>query len=64
MALVSCRTPAYLEQGLASYIADSYAGRMTSSGQVYHPGYSTAAHNTLPFGTEVTVKNLYNGRSV
>jgi rare lipoprotein A (peptidoglycan hydrolase) len=64
LAIVSCRTPAYQEQGWASYIADSYAGRMTSSGQVYHPGYSTAAHNTLPFGTEVTVKNLYNGRSV
>jgi rare lipoprotein A len=64
LALVSCRTPAYQEQGWASYIAYSYAGRMTSSGQVYHPGYSTAAHNSLPFGTEVTVKNLYNGRSV
>ncbi len=64
LALVSCRTPAYQEQGWASYIADSYYGRMTSSGQVYHPGYSTAAHNSLPFGTEVTVKNLQNGRSV
>lgn len=64
LALVSCQRPAYEEQGWASYIADQYAGRMTSSGQVYHPGYSTAAHNTLPFGTEVTVKNLYNGRSV
>jgi rare lipoprotein A (peptidoglycan hydrolase) len=64
LALVSCQRPAYQEQGWASYIADSYAGRMTSSGQIYHPGYSTAAHNSLPFGTEVTVKNLYNGRSV
>lgn len=64
LALVSCQSPAYQEQGWASYIADQYAGRMTSSGQVYHPSYSTAAHNTLPFGTEVTVKNLYNGRSV
>ena len=64
LAIVGCQRPAYQEQGWASYIADSYAGRMTSSGQVYHPGYSTAAHNSLPFGTEVTVKNLYNGRSV
>lgn len=64
LALVSCQTPAYQEQGWASYIADSYAGRMTSSGYVYDPRYCTAAHNTLPFGTEVTVKNLYNGRSV
>ena len=64
LALVSCRTPAYQEEGWASYIADSYSGRMTSSGQLYHPGYSTAAHNSLPFGTEVTVKNMQNGRSV
>jgi len=64
LVLVSCQTPAYQEQGWASYIADSYAGRMTSSGQVYYPNYYTVAHNTLPFGTEVTVKNLYSGRSV
>jgi rare lipoprotein A (peptidoglycan hydrolase) len=64
LVLVSCQTPAYQEQGWASYIANNYAGRLTSSGQVYDPRYYTAAHNTLPFGTEVTVKNLYNGRSV
>ena len=64
LALVSCQTPAYQEQGWASHIADSYAGRMTSSGQPYYPSYYTAAHNTLPFGTEVTVTNLYNSRSV
>ena len=64
LVLVSCQTPAYQEQGWASYIADSYAGRMTSSGQIYYPNYYTAAHNTLPFGTEVTVKNIYTGRSV
>lgn len=64
LALVGCQTPVYQEQGWASYIADSYIGRMTSSGQVYHPNYYSAAHNTLPFGTEVTVKNLYTKQSV
>ncbi len=64
LALTSCQTPVYQEQGWASYIADSYIGRMTSSGQVYYPNYYTAAHNTLPFGTEVTVKNLYTNREV
>ncbi len=62
--LISCAPPAYKEQGYASYIADQYAGRMTSSGQPYYPQGWTAAHNTLPFGTEVKVKNSYNGRSV
>lgn len=62
--LISCAQPAYKEQGYASYIADQYVGRMTSSGQPYYPQGWTAAHNTLPFGTEVKVKNSYNGRSV
>lgn len=64
LMLTGCQTPVYQEQGWASYIADNYAGRMTSSGQVYYPNYYTAAHNSLPFGTEVTVKNLYTGQSV
>ncbi|GEP42202.1 septal ring lytic transglycosylase RlpA family protein [Brevifollis gellanilyticus] len=64
LTLTSCQTPIYQEQGWASYIADSYIGRMTSSGQVYYPNYYTAAHNTLPFGTEVTVQNLYTKQSV
>ncbi|HBJ84922.1 MAG TPA: hypothetical protein DDZ88_13845 [Verrucomicrobiales bacterium] len=62
--LISCAPPAYKEQGYASYIADQYAGRMTSSGQPYYPQGWTAAHNTLPFGTELKVKNSHNGRSV
>jgi rare lipoprotein A len=62
--LISCSPPAYKERGYASYIADQYAGRMTSSGQPYYPQGWTAAHNTLPFGTELKVKNSHNGRSV
>gem|GEM_PF-584886 len=62
--LASCAQPAYEARGYASYVADHYAGHMTSSGQVYYPQSWTAAHNSLPFGTEVKVKNNYNGRSV
>lgn len=62
--LTSCARPAYEARGYASYVADHYAGRMTSSGQVYYPQGWTAAHNTLPFGTEVKVRNNHNGRSV
>ncbi len=64
LGMVGCETPAYQEQGWASSIIDHYGGRMTSSGQMYHPGYSMAAHNTLPFGTELTVENLATGRRV
>lgn len=63
--LVSCASPpAYQEQGLASHIANAYAGRYTTSGVPYNPMAYTAAHTSLPFGTEAVVKNLYNGREV
>ena len=62
--LASCSRPAYQARGHASYIADHYAGHRTTSGHVYYPQGYTAAHTTLPFGTEVKVKNNQNGRSV
>lgn len=63
--LVSCASkPAWQEDGLASYVADVYTGRPTSSGELYHPQAYTAAHHSLPFGTVVTVKNLHSGRTV
>jgi len=40
------------------------AGRRTASGQRYDPGGYTAAHRTLPFGSQVTVMNPQNGNSV
>lgn len=62
--LVSCAPPAFTERGMASYVADHYAGHPTSSGEIYYPQGWTAAHNSLPFGTQLEVKNNYNGRSV
>ena len=62
--LASCAKPAYQMRGYASYIADQYAGHYTTSGAIYQPQGWTAAHNTLPFGTVVKVKNNYNGRTV
>ena len=64
LGLASCARPAYQQRGFASYIADRYAGHHTSSGEIYSPYGWTAAHQTLPFGTQVKVKNNYNGRSV
>ncbi len=50
--------------GKATYYASYFHGRKTSSGERYSNNKYTAAHRTLPFGTEVTVKNVSNGRSV
>lgn len=52
------------ETGLAAVYSDRLHGRTTASGQVYDRTQLTAAHKTLPFGTEVKVTNARNGRSV
>lgn len=53
-----------LEVGEASWYGEAYAGRPTASGEPFDPEALTAAHPELPFGTEVTVVNLDNGRHV
>jgi rare lipoprotein A len=50
--------------GNATYYANKFVGRKTTSGQVYTHKKFTAAHKTLPFGTQVTVTNLSNQKSV
>jgi rare lipoprotein A len=45
-------------------IASIYSDRQTASGEIMDAGKMTAAHRTLPFGTQVTVVNRSNGRSV
>jgi rare lipoprotein A len=39
-------------------------GDTTANGEPFNPNGLTAAHNTLPFNTKVTVTNLANGKSV
>jgi rare lipoprotein A len=51
-----------VETGVASWYGAPYHGRQTASGEVYDMEKMTAAHRTLPFGTEVKVINLDNGR--
>jgi rare lipoprotein A len=47
--------------GLASWYGPGFAGSPTASGDVFDPDGFTAAHKTLPFGTQLTVS--YRGRS-
>ncbi|MFB0613833.1 septal ring lytic transglycosylase RlpA family protein [Aurantiacibacter poecillastricola] len=50
--------------GDASYYGDELAGNRTASGEVFDPQQLTAAHRTLPLGSEVRVTNPRNGESV
>ena len=54
----------YSQVGVASWYGGKFHGRKTASGEVYDQNRMTAAHRTLPFGTQVEVTNLRNGRSV
>ena len=49
---------------MASYYAKILHNRKTASGERFDNNAMTAAHKTLPFGTEVKVTNLNNGKSV
>lgn len=44
-------------EGFASYYASHFTGKRTTSGQRYDPDKLTAAHHSLPLGTEVRVVN-------
>lgn len=50
--------------GDASYYGSELAGNRTASGEIFDPSRLTAAHRTLPLGSEVRVTNAGNGRSV
>jgi rare lipoprotein A len=50
--------------GIASYYAKKFHGRRTASGERYQPDLMTAAHQSLPLGTRVRVKNLANDKEV
>lgn len=51
-------------QGWASWYGPGFDGNLSASGERFNQYAMTAAHKTLPFGTEVRVTNLDNGRSV
>ena len=52
------------QTGIASFYADKFEGRTTANGEKYQHSKLTAAHQTLPFGTILKVKNLENGKEV
>jgi rare lipoprotein A len=51
-------------EGVASYYANDFHGKLTSNGEVFDMNSLTAAHRTFPFGTKIRVTNLENGQSV
>jgi rare lipoprotein A len=54
----------YKKEANASYYADKFNGKRTTSGTRFDNNKYTAAHRKLPFGTRVKVTNIANGKSV
>ncbi len=55
---------AYKKSVIASYYADKFNGKRTTSGKKFSNSGYTAAHKKLPFGTKIRVTNEANGNSV
>lgn len=53
-----------VEEGPIAWYGKKFAGRRTASGERFDPEALTMAHPRLPFGTQVRVTNLSNGKSV
>jgi len=56
--------PETTQVGTASWYGPGFHGRETASGETFDQHALTAAHRTLPLGTEATVTNLETGQSV
>jgi rare lipoprotein A (peptidoglycan hydrolase) len=50
--------------GQASWYGKAFAGKPTTSGEIFNHELLTAAHRSFPLGTKVRVTNVANGKSV
>ncbi|WP_462382837.1 septal ring lytic transglycosylase RlpA family protein [Pseudomonas sp. Marseille-QA0892] len=55
---------AFVQKGKASHYSDHFQGKKTTSGERFDNDELSAAHKTLPLGTEVEVTNLENDKKV
>ena len=53
-----------IQVGTASWYGPRFHGKETASGETFNQYALTAAHRTLPLGTEVKVTNVETGQSV
>ena len=56
--------PKVEQVGTASWYGQAHEGKETASGETFDPNALTAAHPTLPLGTQAVVTNLKTGKSV
>lgn len=54
----------FKEKGVCSWYGPDFHGKPTSSGEIYDMHDYTAAHRTLPFNTQIRVKNPSNNKEI
>ncbi len=54
----------FKEKGICSWYGPDFHGKPTSSGETYDQFGFTAAHRTLPFNTQVRVRNPANNKEI
>lgn len=52
------------QRGTSSWYGGKFHGRKTASGEIFNQENPTVAHRTLPFGTEVILRNVENGKEI
>lgn len=57
-------TVPWREAGTASVYSGTYSGEPVAGDHTHEPPEFTAAHRSLPFGTQVLVTNQTNGNSI
>src|SRR5215217_1746611 len=62
--LASAEEAKPLGKGVASWYGPGFHGKKTANGERFNTHDLTAAHKTLPFGTQVRVTNERTGKSV
>ena len=60
----NAKKPAFEQLGKASWYGPGFHGMQTASGEIFNQDKLTAAHRSLPLGTEVEVTHVKNGKSV
>jgi len=58
------RPSRFVQTGVASWYGPGFHGKRTANGEIYDQNALTAAHQSLPLGTQVMVTNLENGQAI
>jgi rare lipoprotein A len=53
-----------VQTGIASWYGPGFHGKRTANGEIYDQNALTAAHRSLPLGTNVIVTNLESGQAI